>query len=93
MSEDRRATNTSILDEALRRISMLCWNGPMQDDYNYDSFVMANEQPAFAQFRNQCHVGGGPPDSSVEDLETGETLAMRSLWKRDLAILEFGSFT
>lgn len=65
----------------------------MSDDYNYGTFVMANEQPSFVQFRNQLHVGERPPDAPIEDLETGQALALRSLWKRDVAILEFGSFT
>ena len=65
----------------------------MSDDYNYAVFDMERENPAFASFRNGLHVTEKAPDFPLEDLDTGQTVAMKSLWAKGLAILEFGSFT
>ncbi len=62
-------------------------------DYNYSVFDMAREQPVFAEFRNSLHVGERAPSFGVEDLATGEAVELSSLWKKNVAILEFGSFT
>ena len=63
------------------------------DDYNYSVFDMAREMPVFEAFRNSRHVGERPPSFPVEDLATGEQIELSSLWKKDVAIIEFGSFT
>ena len=62
-------------------------------DYNYKDFEMAREMPPFDEFRNKLFVGEKAPDFSLEDLDTGETMQLSSLWKVGPAILEFGSFT
>lgn len=62
-------------------------------DYNYAVFDMTSEEPNFLAFRNILHVGERAPDYPLEDLETGDAVAMKSLWSRGIAVLEFGSFT
>jgi len=62
-------------------------------DYNYAVFDMANELPVFDEFRTKLHVGERPPSFDVEDLATGEAVQLSSLWKKNVAIIEFGSFT
>lgn len=64
-----------------------------QVPYNYEVFVLANEDPYFLEFKNILHVGTRVESFPLEDLETGETVEMKSLWKDGPAILEFGSFT
>jgi hypothetical protein len=64
------------------------------EDYNYDVFELAREEPAFAAFQATLPVGSRAQSFPLEDLATGETVEMRSLWRgAQIAILEFGSFT
>lgn len=63
------------------------------EEYNYSVFDIQREQPYFEAFRGQLHVGDRAPDYPLEDLATGETVSMRSLWKDGPAVFEFGSFT
>jgi hypothetical protein len=63
------------------------------DEYNYGVFDMAAEEPSFSAFRDGLHAGERPPDFPLEDLDTGETVTMKSLWKQGPAVIEFGSFT
>lgn len=65
----------------------------MSDDYNYSVFDLANEEPHFWAFRDRLHVGERAPDGELEDLQTGDTVRLSSLWTRGVAVLEFGSFT
>lgn len=62
-------------------------------DYNYAVFDMAQEEPHFLSFRDRLHAGDRVPDLSLEDLDTGAAVLMKSLWRSGLAVLEFGSFT
>ncbi len=61
--------------------------------YNYDRFVMANEEAPFAEFGNRLHAGEPAPDFVLEDLDTGRAVPMSELWTNGPAVLEFGSFT
>jgi hypothetical protein len=62
-------------------------------DYNYKDFEMAREMPPFDEFRTRLFVGEKAPDFPLEDLATGDTVQLSSLWKKGPAIIEFGSFT
>lgn len=63
-----------------------------EHDYNYDIFAVHAEE--FTNF-----PGGTPqatsraPSFPLEDLDTGETVEMKELWKGNVALIEFGSFT
>ncbi len=61
--------------------------------YNYSTFVLADEEPAFGAFRNHLHVGERAPDFVLEDLETGSRVALSEAWRDGLSVVEFGSFT
>ncbi len=63
------------------------------DAYNYDVFDRPREQPAFETFRKTLHVGERAPDHPLEDLHSGQTVRLKSLWKSGPAVIEFGSFT
>lgn len=65
----------------------------MSSDYNYAVFSMANEEPHFEAFTGGLHVGQRAPTFPLEDLDSGQTVAMSDLWSQGLAVLEFGSFT
>jgi hypothetical protein len=65
----------------------------MADDYNYGVFDMARENPAFDLFKSKLYVGERAPNFTVEDLDSGEPVELKSLWKNGPAIIEFGSFT
>lgn len=62
-------------------------------EYNYSVFVKDHGIPLFEGFCNTLHVGERAPDFPLEDLDTGETVAMKDLWRREMVIIEFGSFT
>lgn len=62
-------------------------------DYNYDVFDMDREEPVFEGFPNNLHVGERAPNFQLEDLDSGESVSLRSLASSGVAILEFGSFT
>jgi len=61
--------------------------------YNYPDFEMAREMPPFDAFREKLFAGEKAPDFPLEDLDTGDTVSMKSLWQKGPAIIEFGSFT
>ena len=63
------------------------------DDYNYAVFDLPSEDPVFAAFKLRMFVGERAPSFPLEDLATGQTVPMKSLWDKGLAILEFGSLT
>ena len=62
-------------------------------DYNYDVFDMEREEPVFEAFPNSLHVGERAPNFQLEELDTGESVSLRSLASSGVVILEFGSFT
>ena len=62
-------------------------------DYNYAVFDLAEAEPDFLTFRNGLHVGERASDHPLEDLHSGQTIAMKSLWSNGPAVIEFGSFT
>ena len=61
--------------------------------YNYPTFDLAREDPPFHAFKNMLHVGTKPPSYPLTDLATDEPRALKKLWRTEVAILEFGSFT
>jgi hypothetical protein len=64
------------------------------EEYNYADFVLRREQPGIDGFADvPLHAGGRAPDFPLEDLESGEMVAMKQLWRDGLALVEFGSFT
>jgi len=65
----------------------------MADDYNYGVFDMSKDHSSFQSFKASLFVGERAPDFPLEDLDTGEQVDLKSLWKDGPAIIEFGSFT
>ncbi len=64
------------------------------EEYNYSVFVMEREQPVIDRFAEvPPHAGMRAPDFPLEDLESGETVPMKQLWRDGLVLVEFGSFT
>ncbi len=63
-----------------------------RENYNYSVFV-----PDKSEFDNFAvkspKVTMRAPSFPLEDLETGETVEMKELWKKDVTVIEFGSFT
>jgi hypothetical protein len=61
-------------------------------NYNYSVFeVSPNEFIEFATHAPKVTMRA--PSFRLEDLTTGEKIEMKSLWKDDIAVIEFGSFT
>ncbi len=64
----------------------------MSSDYNYSEFVASPEE--FSDFALHApKVTMRAPSFPLEDLATGVTVEMRELWKSEIALIEFGSFT
>ncbi len=66
----------------------------MKDDvYNYSEFggSHTNEFMSFAV--DAPKVTMRAPSFPLEDLATGQTVEMKELWKTEIAVIEFGSFT
>ncbi len=61
--------------------------------YNYPTFDMANEMAPFQSFPNNLHPGQKAPSFPLEDLDTGASIEMSELWRSNLLVIEFGSFT
>ena len=62
-------------------------------DYNHAEFNLKREEPRFVAFQDFLHVGERAPSFPLEDLASGETVEMKSLWAKDPVIIECGSFT
>ncbi len=62
-------------------------------DYNYSAFDMEAEEPVFEAFPGKLGVGDRAPNIPLEELDSGETVSLRSLASSGVALLEFGSFT
>lgn len=62
-------------------------------DYNYPVFNMANEEQPFVDFPRRLLVGEAAPGFPVTDLATGAPVQMGDLWRQQVTIMEFGSFT
>ncbi len=64
----------------------------MSSDYNYSEFVASpGEFDDFALHAPKVTMRA--PSFALEDLATGATVEMRELWKSEIALIEFGSFT
>ena len=64
------------------------------EEYNYAVFEMGREQPVIDAFSGvPLHPGTRAPSFSLEDLDSGERVEMKELWRHGLVIIEFGSFT
>ena len=60
--------------------------------YNYSEFVANPEE--FSEFALHAPKATmRAPSFPLEDLATGETVQMSELWKTQVAVIEFGSFT
>lgn len=60
--------------------------------YNYSEFVASpDEFDDFAVYAPKATMRA--PSFALEDLATGETVDMSALWKSEIALIEFGSFT
>ena len=61
-------------------------------EYNYSEFVASPQE--FNDFALHApKVTMRAPSFLLEDLATGRTIELRELWKSEIALLEFGSFT
>ena len=64
------------------------------EDYNYSVFVMDREQPGIEGFSEvPLRPGGRAPSFPLEDLQSGDAVEMKELWRDGLVVIEFGSFT
>ena len=64
------------------------------EEYNYSTFDLEREQPSFEKFaENPIRPGTRAPSFALEDLETGDTIEFKELWRHGLVVIEFGSFT
>jgi len=64
------------------------------EEYNYSVFEMDREQPVIEAFSEvPLHPGMRAPSFPLEDLDSGELMEMKELWRDGLVIIEFGSFT
>jgi hypothetical protein len=60
--------------------------------YNYGVFVVSPEE--FDDFAVHAPmVTMRAPSFPLEDLSTGQTVQLSALWKSEVALIEFGSFT
>lgn len=60
--------------------------------YNYSVFIASPEE--FNDFGVHApKVTMRAPSIALEDLATGQTVQMNALWKSEIALIEFGSFT
>ena len=66
---------------------------PMSTEaYNYSEFVLSpDEFTDFALHAPKATMRA--PSFPLEDLATGETVEMSSVWKSEVTLIEFGSFT
>lgn len=64
-----------------------------EKNYNYQSFDLKEEMKPFLEFQAAPNAGAQAPDYELENLDSGEMIAMKALWKKDLLVMEFGSFT
>ncbi|MCZ6502237.1 MAG: hypothetical protein O6945_06970 [Gammaproteobacteria bacterium] len=62
-------------------------------DYNYPVFDLPEEMKPFELFSSAPNAGQKAPTYPLEDLDSGATIEMKELWKKDFVIVEFGSFT
>jgi len=63
-----------------------------KDQYNYDVFENAPEE-FFAFAHDAPKATMRAPSFALEDLVTGKTIEMKELWKSEIAVIEFGSYT
>ena len=64
------------------------------EDYNYSVFVMEREAPVIQAFaENPIRPGTRAPSFALEDLDSGDAVEMKELWRQGLVVIEFGSFT
>lgn len=64
-----------------------------QKQYNYSLFDLEEEMKPFADFGSAPNAGTQAPSFQLEELATGDMISMKDLWKKNLVIVEFGSFT
>ncbi len=64
----------------------------MNDTYNYSEF-----NPSLDEFHNFAvrapKATMRAPSYPLEDLATGRIVEMKDLWKTEIVVMEFGSFT
>ncbi len=64
------------------------------EEYNYSVFVMEREQPVIEAFgENAIRPGTRAPSFALEELDSGDTVEMKELWRHGLVVIEFGSLT
>lgn len=79
-----------------RRRAELYRRGMAGDEYNYADFaehVASGALSGFEEFADRLHAGSRAPSFPLTRLDDGTEVELRDLWRRDPAIVEFGSFT
>lgn len=65
--------------------------------YNYETFdgyvTSGAEQREFGAWPGLLHVGEPAPEIVATELDSGDVIALSSIWKRRSVVVEFGSFT
>ncbi len=63
-----------------------------EDTYNYAVFEFHTRE--FEEFSTHAPMATmRAPSFPLEDLDTGEMVEMKALWKTGLTVIEFGSFS
>ena len=64
-------------------------------DYaSFDAYVATGaDERGFDTWPNLLHVGAHAPDIVATSLDSGEQVALSSIWQRRSVVVEFGSFT
>lgn len=72
-------------------------NEDTAEAYNYptfDGYVRTGaDDREFAAWPDLMHVGQRAPEIAGTVLDSGEQLALSSIWRRQTVVVEFGSFT
>lgn len=67
------------------------------NDYNYatfDGYVASGaDRREFGAWPDLLHAGESAPEIAGTLLDSGDPLALSSIWKRRTVVVEFGSFT
>lgn len=61
--------------------------------YNTSAFPVESDVEDFARFPDICKVGTRAPETTLTDLDTGESIDLRDVTRNGPTILEFGSLT
>ena len=65
----------------------------IERQYNFAEFTAGGSGASAEFIQNSPKATSRAPAFPLEDLDSGEIIAMQDLWKTETLIMEFGSFT